>query len=40
MQGSLWNTADILAAIQARALKQPGAFAALAPLASLVTPAD
>lgn len=40
MQGSIWNTADILAAIQARALKQPGDFTALAPLASLVTAND
>ncbi len=31
MQGSIWNTADILAAIQARATRQPAAFAALSP---------
>jgi enoyl-CoA hydratase len=29
MQGSIWNTADILAAIQARATRQPAAFAPL-----------
>ncbi|MDP2117006.1 MAG: enoyl-CoA hydratase-related protein, partial [Brevundimonas sp.] len=35
MQGSIWNTADILAAIQARATRQPGAFAALSPHAGI-----
>ena len=40
MQGSIWNPADILAAIQARTLKQPGDFAALAPLASVLAPDD
>ena len=32
MQGSIWNPADILAAMQARALKQPATLAPLAPL--------
>ena len=35
MQGSLWNTADIMAAIQARRAKEPATFAPLAPLSSL-----
>lgn len=35
MQGSIWNTADILAAIQARATRQPAAFAALSPHAGI-----
>lgn len=35
MQGSIWNTADILAAIQARATRQPAVFAPLSPLASI-----
>jgi enoyl-CoA hydratase len=35
MQGSLWNTADVLAALQARALREPAAFAPLAPLKGL-----
>jgi len=32
MQGSLWNPADVMAAIQARRSGQPGDFAPLAPL--------
>lgn len=32
MQGSLWNTADIMTAIQARMTKQPASYASLAPL--------
>lgn len=35
MQGSIWNTADILAAIQSRATRQPAAFAALSPQAGI-----
>jgi enoyl-CoA hydratase len=35
MQGSIWNTADILAAIQARVTRQPAAFAALSPHAGI-----
>lgn len=35
MQGSIWNTADILAAIQARMSGQAGAFAPLAPHAGI-----
>jgi enoyl-CoA hydratase len=35
MQGSIWNTADILAAIQARAARQAAVFAPLAPLAAV-----
>lgn len=31
MQGSIWNTADILGAIQARATKSPAQFASLKP---------
>jgi enoyl-CoA hydratase len=37
MQGSLWNTADIMAAIQARRAKEPATFAPLAPLSSLAS---
>jgi len=35
MQGSIWNTPDILAAIQARRAGTPGDFASLAPLTRL-----
>ena len=39
MQGSIWNTADILAAIQGRMTKQPADFAPLAPLKRFGEPA-
>ena len=39
MQGSIWNTSDILAAIQARMTKQPADFAPLAPLKRFGEPA-
>jgi hypothetical protein len=39
MQGSIWNTADILAAIQARMTRTPAEFAPLAPHAGLGTAA-
>lgn len=35
MQGSIWNTADVLAAIQARVTRQPAAFAVLSPHAGI-----
>jgi len=35
MQGSIWNTADVLAAIQARMSGQPAEFAALSPQAGI-----
>lgn len=35
MQGSIWNTADILAAIQARMTQHPAAFTPLAPFAGI-----
>jgi enoyl-CoA hydratase len=35
MQGSIWHTPDILAAIQARRAGTPGDFASLAPLAGI-----
>lgn len=40
MQGSIWNTADILSAIQARAARQPGEFAALSPLGGIAKAGD
>jgi len=40
MQGSLWNTADILAAIQARRTKEPAGFAPLAPFTGLGASSD
>ncbi|MDP3406379.1 MAG: enoyl-CoA hydratase-related protein [Brevundimonas sp.] len=40
MQGSIWNTADILAAIAARRDGTPGDFAALSPLKGLDSAAD
>ena len=39
MQGSIWNTSDILAAIQGRMTKQPADFAPLAPLKRFGEPA-
>lgn len=38
MQGSLWNTSDVLAAIQARRLREPADFSPLAPLRGLGEP--
>jgi enoyl-CoA hydratase len=35
MQGSIWNTADILAAIQARMTRTPAEFAPLSPHAGI-----
>ena len=35
MQGSLWNTPDIMAAIQGRMTKQPATYAPLAPYSSI-----
>ncbi len=35
MQGSIWNTADILSAVQARATRQPADFAPLSPKAGI-----
>ena len=35
MQGSLWNTPDIMAAIQGRMTKQPATYATLAPYSSI-----
>lgn len=35
MQGSIWNTADVLAAIQARMTRTPAAFAPLSPHAGI-----
>ncbi|MBX9615129.1 MAG: enoyl-CoA hydratase/isomerase family protein [Caulobacteraceae bacterium] len=40
MQGSIWNTADILAAIAARRDGTPGDFASLSPLPGLQSAAD
>ena len=40
MQGSLWNTADILAAIQARRTKEAASFAPLAPFSGLGASTD
>jgi hypothetical protein len=40
MQGSIWNTADILAAIQARMTRSPAEFAPLAPLTGFGTATD
>jgi enoyl-CoA hydratase len=37
MQGSIWNTADIMAAIQARITKQAATFAPLSPIAGIGT---
>jgi enoyl-CoA hydratase len=40
MQGSIWNTADILAAIQGRMARTPAEFAPLAPHAGFGTATD
>jgi enoyl-CoA hydratase len=40
MQGSIWNTVDILAAIQGRMTRTPAEFAPLAPHAGFGTAAD
>ena len=40
MQGSIWNTADILAAIQSRMTRTPAEFAPLAPHAGFGQAAD
>jgi enoyl-CoA hydratase len=40
MQGSIWNTADVLAAIGARRDGTPGDFSSLSPLTGLARPAD
>ena len=40
MQGSLWNPADILAAIQARRTKEPAGFSPLAPINPVQGPVD